>query len=38
MLKALFPQAEIVTMDGKGHWLHAEDPRGFEQMLRKLLD
>jgi pimeloyl-ACP methyl ester carboxylesterase len=38
MLKALFPQAEIVTMEGRGHWLHAEDPRGFEAVLRKVLD
>jgi len=37
MLKALFPQAEIVTMEGRGHWLHAEDPRGFEAVLRKIL-
>jgi len=25
-IKRLFPQAEIVTVEGAGHWLHAEKP------------
>ena len=34
----LFPQARIVTMEGAAHWLHAEDPRGFERVVREILD
>ena len=37
-LHSVLPAVEVVTMDGLGHWLHAEDPRGFEAELRRLLD
>lgn len=37
-LRGVLPNVEVVTMDGLGHWLHAEDPRGFEAELRRLLD
>ena len=33
-----FPQAQIETLEGAGHWLHAEDPRGFEAAVRAVLD
>ncbi len=36
-VRALLPRAEVVTMDGLGHWLHAEDPRGFEAEVRRIL-
>ncbi|MHA3976301.1 alpha/beta fold hydrolase [Halovulum sp. GXIMD14794] len=37
-LRTVLTAVEVVTMDGLGHWLHAEDPRGFEAELRRLLD
>lgn len=36
-IRALFPQANVETVAGAGHWLHAEDPRGFEAALRAAL-
>ncbi len=36
-MRELFPHARIETLSGAGHWLHAEDPRGFEAMLRAAL-
>ncbi|NNU81573.1 alpha/beta fold hydrolase [Halovulum dunhuangense] len=36
-LRGYFPKARILTMEGRGHWLHAEDPRGFEAMVREVL-
>jgi len=33
----LFPNARIETLEGVGHWMHAEDPRGFEARVRGLL-
>lgn len=33
-VKALFPQARFAKLPGAGHWLHADDPRGFEQTVR----
>lgn len=33
----LFPCAEVVTMDGAGHWLHAERPREVEAEIRRFL-
>jgi len=35
---ALFPKGRVETMPGLGHWLHAEDPRGFEAAIRAALD
>jgi len=37
-IRALFPAAEIVTLPGTGHWLHAEDPAGFASRVRVFLD
>ncbi|WP_232822925.1 alpha/beta fold hydrolase [Oceanibium sediminis] len=36
-IMAAFPAARIEEMPGLGHWLHAEDPRGFETRLRTIL-
>lgn len=33
-IKACFPNASFAKMPGTGHWLHAEKPREFEQVLR----
>lgn len=32
-----FPQAELQTLEGAGHWLHAEKPREFEALVRHFL-
>jgi pimeloyl-ACP methyl ester carboxylesterase len=37
-IRALFPQARFAKLPGAGHWLHAEDPRGFEAAVRVFLD
>ena len=34
---ALFPQAKIVTMDGTGHWLHAEKPQEYKRIVLDFL-
>ena len=33
----LFPMANIHTIEGAGHWVHAEAPRPFEAAVRHLL-
>jgi pimeloyl-ACP methyl ester carboxylesterase len=33
-IKALFPNAVFAKIPDAGHWLHAEQPRAFEQTLR----
>ena len=37
-IRALFPQARIVTIKGAGHWLHADKPREVEAAVRAFLD
>ncbi len=37
-IRALFPKARFAKMPKAGHWLHAEDPRGFEASVRAFLD
>jgi pimeloyl-ACP methyl ester carboxylesterase len=32
-IRALFPQARFVTLRRAGHWLHADDPEGFLDVL-----
>ena len=32
-IRALFPRAEIVTIEGAGHWVHAEQPARFLEAL-----
>jgi len=33
----LFPKARIVTLDGTGHWLHAEKPEEFAEIILNFL-
>lgn len=33
-IRALFPQARLVTLKQAGHWLHADNPAGFLATLR----
>lgn len=37
-IKALFPQAKFVKILNAGHWLHAEQPRAFEDACRAFLN
>ena len=36
-LGALFPKAEIVTIDNAGHWVHAERPNAFVGAVEPFL-
>lgn len=36
-IRALFPQAGIVTIENAGHWLHAEQPARTVELLRGFL-
>jgi pimeloyl-ACP methyl ester carboxylesterase len=36
-IRALFPAAQFAAIDGAGHWLHAEQPRAFEDAVRAFL-
>ncbi len=36
-IRALFPQAEIATLEGAGHWLHAEQPEAFAEAVDAFL-
>ena len=35
---AQFPKARFARINGAGHWLHAEQPRAFEETVRVFLD
>ncbi len=35
--KLLFPNAELVTIEGTGHWVHAEKPKELLEVLREFL-
>jgi esterase len=35
---AQFPKARFARINGAGHWLHAEQPRAFEEAVRVFLD
>ncbi len=37
MIHDLFPRAEFATIDGAGHWLHAEKPREFQNAVQEFL-
>jgi esterase len=37
-IMAQFPKARFAKINGAGHWLHAEQPRAFEQTVRVFLD
>jgi pimeloyl-ACP methyl ester carboxylesterase len=36
-VRARFPQAEMVTLEGAGHWLHAERPAPFLEAVERFL-
>lgn len=36
-IKVLFPNAYLVTIDGAGHWVHAEKPQEFVEAVREFL-
>ncbi len=36
-IRDLFPEAEVQTIEGAGHWLHAERPREAEAAIRRFL-
>ena len=36
-IRGLFPKARFARMPKAGHWLHADDPRGFEASVRAFL-
>ena len=36
-IRTLFPKARFAKLQGAGHWLHADNPRGFEASLRAFL-
>lgn len=33
-----FPQAEVKTIDGAGHWLHAQEPQQFRALTESFLE
>ncbi|WP_167648658.1 alpha/beta fold hydrolase [Mameliella alba] len=37
-IRELFPKARFAKIPKAGHWLHAEDPRGFEASVRAFVD
>ncbi|SDW58247.1 alpha/beta fold hydrolase [Roseicitreum antarcticum] len=37
-IKALFPQARFAKIPDAGHWLHADQPRAFEAVIRSFFD
>ena len=36
-IKVLFPNAHMVSLDGAGHWLHAEQPEAFVNEVKSFL-
>ena len=36
-IRAFFPKATIETIDGAGHWLHAEKPDAFLKLTTGFL-
>lgn len=37
-IRAHFPQAEIVTIEGAGHWVHADAPDAFAEVVIEFLE
>ena len=37
-VRKLFPRAEIVTVEGAGHWVHAEQPEKFTAVVNDFLE
>ncbi len=38
VIRRIFPYAEIETIEGTGHWLHAEKPEEFMEIVNEFLD
>ena len=38
LIKSRFPAARFARIPGAGHWLHADKPRAFEEIVRSFLD
>lgn len=38
LIRSLFPQAELVTIEGAGHWVHADKPAELLSVLRDFLE
>ena len=38
VIKPLFPKARFTALKGAGHWLHAEEPRAFVDVVRGWLE
>ncbi|MCQ0093848.1 alpha/beta fold hydrolase [Roseovarius sp. M141] len=38
VIKSLFPKARFTALKGAGHWLHAEEPRAFVDVVRGWLE
>ncbi|MCC6459352.1 MAG: alpha/beta fold hydrolase [Saprospiraceae bacterium] len=36
-IKSLFPQAELVTIEGAGHWVHADQPAELLRVFRQFI-
>lgn len=37
LIKSLFPDSEVVTIPGAGHWVHADKPAELLEILRRFL-
>lgn len=37
-IEALFPRAQLRVLEGCGHWLHAEQPRLFNSVVKRFLE
>ncbi len=37
-IRTLFPRAELVTIEGAGHWVHAEKPEALADVVTDFLD
>lgn len=38
LIRSLFPQAELVTIEGAGHWVHADRPAELLAVLQQFLE
>ena len=36
-IKEIFPEAEFATIDGSGHWLHADNPQKFYELVMNFI-
>lgn len=36
-MRSLFPETELITIHGSGHWVHSEKPKEFVETLRTFL-